>query len=282
MRIILIAALFIVLAAFGSSASTATVTLSAPATDTLPELPLPATTASSGAAEAVTEPAAVPATEVTEASTAAPTLDLSGTPYSQIAALAAAQLVPPGGREILDLPTAYAITSDPGYSFLALGHGLIVQDMVISFEIIWYSAGTSSACGLNFHANDSGQSTLLLTNDGQVVLTQRQDKITLFNYHQPSALFSPKTINTVTLVAVGDTLRLYLNGTLQTVAVGKAARGGFAFELYNARDNRIVTECRFRHIWVWTFDPANAAPTTPTPALTPNATPPATEGIPTS
>ncbi len=186
--------------------------------------------------------------------TAPATLDLSGTPFAVMAALHAAGLVPAGGRELFDLPFGYALTSDPGFSFLPLGGHQKARDFVVNFQVIWYSAGNDSACGLSFHETDTGSGAVFLSNDGLVILTQQDGSQRILDYRQPSTLFSRKTVNRVTLIALGETLTLYINGQLETVAAGQSVSGGFSFEVYNALDNHTVTDCHYRHVWVWPLD----------------------------
>jgi len=186
--------------------------------------------------------------------TPAASVDLSGAPENVLVALHTMALVPAGGRELFDVPTGYAITSDPGYSFLGLGQGSAAQNFVLGFQMIWYTAGVDSACGLSFRMTDNGLSSIFLTNDGNAILTQQQDKITLLNYKHASDLFLRTQFNTVLLIALDDRLLLYINGKLETSVTAKSVRGGFALNLYNALDNHVVTECRYRRIWIWTLD----------------------------
>lgn len=183
------------------------------------------------------------------------TIDINGVAATVISNLQKTGLVPTGGKQVLTLPTSFGTTSDPGFSYLTIGRGLSVQDLVLNFQVGWNSAGATSGCGVIFRAvDDNNFSVVLLTNDGQAVLLQRQSNKNILDYEKASKLFKPGSFSTVTLIAVQDKLILYINGKLETTQKSVKAKGGFTIEVYNAKANKTVTDCRYRNLWIWSFD----------------------------
>ncbi len=185
---------------------------------------------------------------------AIPTLDLSGQVIMMINRWQKAGLIPDGGKQIISVPNGFGTTSDPGYSIVTIERGLSVGDMVLNYQVGWLSAGATSGCGFMFHTVDGNFSMVLLHQDGQVALIQRQGDQNSTDYERSSELFKPGSFTTVTLIALGDKVSLYLNGKLETTQKFEPSKGGFAINVYNPADNTVVTDCRFRNIWVWSLD----------------------------
>jgi hypothetical protein len=188
---------------------------------------------------------------------ASPTqIDPAGDPPIVIGRLRDARLVPQGGRLLFQLPlNSFTRVSTPGLRFLPVGGNAAAQNFVLNFRVVWTTAGEQSACGMGFWQKSNQEvSFVLLTNDGKVALLQRQGQQFLINYFQESALFTPKDMIVVTVIAIGDEVTLYVNGQLQTVQKGKGLRGKFELETFNAEGNTTVTNCRYPSGWVWTFD----------------------------
>lgn len=194
---------------------------------------------------------------LTLAANAAPSqIDPAGDPPVVIGRLRDANLVPDGGKLLFQLPlNSFTRVSTPGLRFLPVGGNAAAQNFVLNFRVAWTSAGDQSACGMGFWQKSNQEvSFVLLTNDNRVALLQRQGQQFLINYLQESTLFSPKDINVVTVIAIGDQITLYVNGQLQTLQKGKGLRGKFELETFNAEGNTTVTNCRYPSGWVWTFD----------------------------
>jgi hypothetical protein len=103
-------------------------------------------------------------------------------------------------------------------------------------------------------ASEQDFSVVLLTNDRKVALIQVQNNKVAINYFNPSILFKPKEMSTVTVIALDAKITLYVNGKFQTAVTGKAASGDYGLELYNATDNTSVTNCSYPTGWMWSFD----------------------------
>lgn len=188
-------------------------------------------------------------------STTATQIDVSGSASDVIDNLSSAGLVPDGGRQLIAVDYSYGTTSDVGSDWLRIGQGAQAQDLVIQFQVGWDSAGDTSACGMAFRFAANGDHTsALLSNDGQAILYQTVGKQKVIDYSNPSNSMDPNQANTVTVVAIKDSVTMFVNGMQETAQTGKTAKGVFAIEVYNPKGNTTVTNCTYNNIWVWTFD----------------------------
>ncbi len=188
-------------------------------------------------------------------SSAATQIDVSGAASDVVDNLRTAGLVPDGGRQLISVDYSYGTTSDIGSDYLRIGQGLQAQDLVIQFQVGWDSAGDTSACGMAFRFAYNGDHTsALLSNDGQAILYQTVGKQKIIDYSNPTNSMSVDQANIVTVVAIKDSVTMFVNGTEETAETGKTAKGVFAIEVYNAKGNTITTNCTYNNIWVWTFD----------------------------
>jgi hypothetical protein len=186
------------------------------------------------------------------------TIDTSGTARTIIARLQKAGAVPDGGKQVLTVDNSFGKTSDPGFSFLTIGRGLNVQDIVFQYSVSWNSAGETSGCGFLFRSSYNGGNDMvtLVTNDGYAVLYHYVGNNTAFKYDKPTDKFTPGQPTIVTVIAIQDELALYINGQLEVAGktTGDLTSGGTAIEVFNAKTNTTLTDCRFRNIWAWSFD----------------------------
>jgi hypothetical protein len=205
---------------------------------------------------------------VAYASTAVATFDALDprTSFSMIlTTLQSTGTLPTGGRLLFFIPESYAVTNSSGDNFLPLGGGKLSQDFVLGVQLGWYSAGHDSACGLSFRANPSDWRAVLVTSAGHLLMTRQTGTTRVINADLPISSFSGKPYkNALWLVVSGSTTSVYLNGQLQATSVDDTTNGGFALEVYNALDNVSITDCRYRNLWVWSYD---GSPTV-TPSLT--------------
>lgn len=227
--------------------------------------PTPRLTVTSVLATAV--PTLTPTATQTPTPTTTPTFSLTptvnprGAAQEVVAGLQAAGVLPSGGRQLFSVPNGYALTSDPGYSFLPLGDGQTSRDFILGFQVGWRLAGPQSACGIRFRGQSADWRSAMLTADGRMMLTHLIGGNLIVNYDQPSIQFSAKSLrNSILLIAIGNTFSLYQDGQPQTaitddtVATDSAARGDFAFEVYNPANNTVLTSCAYYNVWVWSFD----------------------------
>ena len=98
-----------------------------------------------------------------------------------IASLQAAGALPSGGRLLFSIPDGYAVTNSSGDNFLPLGGGHTAQDFVLGVQLGWYSIGHGSACGLSFRAGASDWRSVLVTDDGHLLLTRQAGTTRMIN-----------------------------------------------------------------------------------------------------
>jgi hypothetical protein len=173
-----------------------------------------------------------------------------------MANLAAAGLVPEGGKLAYTLPAnSYFRASTSGMKYQAMNADNSVKNLVLQFQVTWTTAGDKSGCGMMFRrASEQDFSVVLLTNDRKVALIQVVNNRVTVNYFNPTILFKPKETAIVTVIALDTKITLYVNGRFQTAATGKAEIGDYGLELYNAPDNSMLTNCSYPTGWVWSFD----------------------------
>jgi hypothetical protein len=183
-------------------------------------------------------------------------INITGTSARIVANLAKAGLVPEGGRQVGTIPgNSFTRASTPGLKYLPILKNLSVQNMVLNFQVTWTTAGQGSGCGMGFRmASTNDYAFVLLTSTGRVSLAQRDGGTTVVDYFEESALFRPGALSTVTVIAIDETITVYINGKLQTSQTGSAVEGGFALQMYNPEGNTTVTNCRFPTGWIWSFD----------------------------
>jgi hypothetical protein len=177
-------------------------------------------------------------------------------PVKIVKSLQADKLVPEGGKLLFRLPQGtYARDSKAPGQMIPVGNKLQAKDFVLQFQVNWTTAGEASGCGMTFRKSGTRDVTfVLLTNDRKIALVQRQGSRALINFFQDTDLFTPRQVATVTVIAIGDKVTVYLNGQFVTSEVGKAVRGSFEADLFNVEGNTTVTYCLFPSGWVWTFD----------------------------
>ena len=177
-------------------------------------------------------------------------------PVKIVKSLQADKLAPEGGKLLFRLPNGSSIrdATAPGKK-VPVGNNLQARDFVLQFQVNWTAAGEASGCGMGFRKSGTRDITfVLLTNDQKVALVQRQGSRALINFFQDTDLFTPKQAATITVIAIGDKVLVYLNGKFVTSDIGKGVRGAFETELFNVDGNTTTTTCIFPSGWVWTFD----------------------------
>jgi len=172
-----------------------------------------------------------------------------------IPSLQAAGNFPAGGKLLFSLPDGYATTNSVGENFLSLGAGQTAQDFVLGVQLGWYVAANGSACGLSFRAGQSDWRSVLITSDGRLLLTRQVGTVRSINADLPISMFTGKPYkNALWLSVNGRIITVFINGKIQTTVVDDPTRGGFALDVYNAQESLVFTDCRYRNLWVWSYD----------------------------
>jgi len=175
--------------------------------------------------------------------------------------LVALKIVPTGGKQLIAVSDSFGTTSDPGYTYLRIGQGTQIQDMVLQFEMGWQQMGVGSACGMVFRAVNSKLDNYWsfgITQDHQISLAHIENKTNTVAYTGPTDNFVKNKFNYVTIIALNDKVAVYLNGALEIVKVttGTVDAGVFALDVYNDENATDVTttDCRYQNIWAWSYD----------------------------
>ncbi len=191
-------------------------------------------------------------------------IDTNGTPAQIVKRIQEAGLAPEG-RPIYTLPSGFASTADPNYSRLMLGSGLRLRDFVLGVTLTLRQIGAGSGCGLLFRANGAfdAASLLLIYDSNDVALAQFDATSTGLQYLEPLRTLDATKPLPLLLIVQGPRILLYIDGKLQSdqTATGAIARGYLTLLVYNLPGNRTLTDCRYRNLWAWTFDPADLKPT---------------------
>lgn len=177
------------------------------------------------------------------------------------------ELAPKGGAVRVQVRQTVIQVRQEGDWYFPLGRGTELKDFVIHFEVRASAMdGDTNGCGMAFRARQNGDfSYVLLTKDRRIVVTQVEDKENIVDFDEDvddlegldasDYSLDSAGYNIVTLVAIGETLSLFLNGIeIITLDEGKSVRGRFATMLFNEDGNNTLTECRYSNVWVWSFD----------------------------
>ena len=172
-----------------------------------------------------------------------------------------------GGRLLFSVQDGYAITNSMGENFLPLGGEQNAQDFVLGVQMGWYVAGSGSACGVSFREGPADWWSVLVTSDGRLIVARQSGTTRIIDADVSIPSFNAKPYkNALWLAASGSNLAVYYNGQLQATIIDSIiTRGGFALDVYNVSNNAVITDCRYRNLWVWSYD---NAPATNTPTIT--------------
>lgn len=185
-------------------------------------------------------------------------------PLNVVKQLRELNLIPTGGTQELDLRRSVINVLRPGTWYFPIGQGKRLRDYVMQFEMRAQSMdGETNACGLAFRiVNDDDFSYVLLTKDRRIVLRQQDGGESIVDFDQAvddldgvdasDYELASEQLHIVTIIANGDDLILFLNGTeITRETTAKSVRGRFATMLFNEESNETNTECRYSNIWVW-------------------------------
>jgi hypothetical protein len=183
----------------------------------------------------------------------------SSAPADIVGELAQAGVVPAGGSIGLTVPSSYGDTSSKGFNSYPLGQGKVFRNFVLGFDARLIYGNAAAGCGMYFRAND-GSDTAMVFADGWALLGEWDAEGNLLD---SSVLdqFSAVTpgigaTNRVLVVALEDTMALYVNGQLVAESRFTPDEGTIALEMYVPADDSGATEqtyCQLNNIWLWEF-----------------------------
>lgn len=185
-------------------------------------------------------------------------------PLDIIKQLRTENLIPGGGKAEIQIPRSVISVRQPGTWYFPIGRGARMRDYVMNFEMRVQSMdGETNACGMAFRiVNDDDFSYILLTKDRRIVLRQQDGGEAVIDFDQSvddlegidasDYELNREQLHIVTMVANGEDLILFLNGTeILREEAAKSVRGRFATMLFNEEGNETNTECRYSNIWTW-------------------------------
>lgn len=183
----------------------------------------------------------------------------SAQPQALMNELLSLGLVPTGGSLEITVNNSFGDTSSSGFSFYPLAEGRSFQNFVLSFDAKLTMAGAGSGCGMHFRNNPNSRSLAFIMEDGSALLTQvnagefhEQTIFDVFPVVNPGV----NAVNRVLVIALNETLAMYVNGELIGVVNFNLETGGVALEVYVQPDSAGATQrtyCQLQNVWLWEF-----------------------------
>ncbi len=183
----------------------------------------------------------------------------SSVPADIMGELNQAGAVPAGGAIGLTVPSSYGDTSNAGFSSYPLGQGKVFRNFVLGFDARLIYGNAEAGCGMYFRAND-GSDTAMVFADGWALLGEWDAEGNLLDssvLDQFSAVIPDVgATNRVLVIALEETVVMYVNGQLVAEARFTPDEGTVALEMYVPEDDSGATEqtyCQLNNIWLWAF-----------------------------
>jgi hypothetical protein len=171
--------------------------------------------------------------------------------------LQAARLVPSIGKPGIDVGDAFVTNNTAnGIILQPLAKSLSFTDLVYTADVIWESNNDNIACGMEFRSIDDTNFTIVyIDRKGGYGILQRSgqdgDIVSLYNLSEVINKEN-RGINRVTIIAIGNGLIVYINGTLITNVNVKQSSGFTFIAAYNY--DRASSICQFKNVWLRSFD----------------------------
>jgi len=183
----------------------------------------------------------------------------SNVPADIVGELSQAGAVPAGGAIGLTVPSSYGDTSTGGFNSYPLGQGKSFRNFVLGFDARLIYGNAEAGCGMYFRAND-GSDTAMVFADGWALLGEWDAEGNLLDssvLDQFSAVIpGVGATNRVLLIALEDSVAMYVNGQLVAESRFTPDEGTVALEMYVPDDDSGATErtyCQLNNIWLWAF-----------------------------
>ncbi len=183
----------------------------------------------------------------------------SNVPTDIVGELNQAGAVPAGGAIGLTVPSSYGDTSNASFSSYPLGQGKVFRNFVLGFDARLIYGNAEAGCGMYFRAND-GSDTAMVFADGWALLGEWDAEGNLLDssaLDQFSAVIPGiGATNRVLVIALEETVAMYVNGQLVAESRFTPDEGTVALEMYVPADDSGATEqtyCQLNNIWLWEF-----------------------------
>ena len=181
-------------------------------------------------------------------------------PRKIVGELAQLGLVPDSGSQVVNVPSSYGDTSSSGFSFFPLGQGSSYRNFALGFDARLVYSGAGAGCGMYFRDNAQTSHSAMVFEDGWALLGQWDADGKLTDVSSLEA-FSGVTAgqdqtNRVLVVAVDDTVLMYVNGQFFASGSFAAQTGSIALEMYVPADDSgatVESYCQLNNIWLWQY-----------------------------
>ena len=178
-----------------------------------------------------------------------------------LAELQQTHLVPNGGKLGLELKDKAFATNNGalGIQYQPLAESMSFTDLVYSADVTWESSNDNVGCALELRAADDNNFTIVyLDRKGgygfrQVSAKDSKDSAPPMYYNLSDAIIKAnKGTNRVTVVALGNSLIVYINGTLVVTSNVRQIAGGVRIAAYNYQQASSL--CQFTNLWLRSYD----------------------------
>lgn len=179
------------------------------------------------------------------------------TALSILEELLAARIIPSIGKPGLDVADAFVTNNTAkGIVVQPLARSISFTDLVYTADVSWESNNENIACGMEFRAaDDKNFSIVYLDRKGGFGILQRSEKdgdiVSMYNLSDAIKKDNRAT-NRVTIIAIGNSLMVYINGGLVANMNGKQVAGSTFIAAYNYE--RASSVCQFKNVWLRAFD----------------------------
>jgi hypothetical protein len=171
--------------------------------------------------------------------------------------LRAARVIPSVGKPGFDVSDAFVTNNtESGIVYIPLARSINFSDLIYTADISWESNNEEAACALEFRVADDKNFTIVyLDRKGGYGIRQESDTdgVVVSLYNLSSAIKREnKANNRMTIIAIGNGLIVYINGTLIANINVKQASGMTYIAAYNYKRSSSV--CQFKNVWLRAFD----------------------------
>jgi hypothetical protein len=168
-----------------------------------------------------------------------------------------ARVIPSVGKPGFDVADAFVTNNTAkGIVYQPLARGVNFTDLAYSADISWESSNDNIACAMEFRVADEKNFTIVYVDrKGGFGIRQQSatDGLVVSLYNLSDAINKEnRASNRVTIIAIGNGLIVYINGTLVMNVNAKQETGGTYIAAYNYE--RASSVCQFNNVWLRAFD----------------------------
>jgi len=167
-------------------------------------------------------------------------------------------LIPNTGKIGLEIKDKAFVTNNGavGIQFQPLAESKSFADVVYSADITWESSNENIACAMELRAADDNNFTIVYVDRkggyGIRQLSSQEGTPIALYYLSDTINKTNKATNRVTIIAIGNSLIVYVNGVLVANLSVKQTTGGVRIAAYNYQQASSI--CQFTNLWLRSFD----------------------------